>query len=135
MEAVKKKKDNYQYSNLNTSNYDLIMHEVERMYFLSPKPVMFVIQNYNLFEEQINKGYYDKESYKTLMSAYFMREYEWEIENEKIQYVPSDEMAYTLIFESLTKVNDNVVIIIAIINILLTPINTFFFINTSFVLF
>ena len=111
MEAVKKKKDNYQYSNLNTSNYDLIMHEVERMYFLSPKPVMFVIQNYNLFEEQINKGYYDKESYKTLMSAYFMREYEWEIENEKIQYVPSDEMAYTLIFESLTKVNDNVVVL------------------------
>lgn len=106
-----KTKDNYQYSNLNTSRYDLIMHEVDKMYFLSPKPVMFVIQNYDLFEQQIGKDYYDKESYKTLMSAYMMREYEWEIDTENIQYVPSDEIAYTLIFESLTEVNDNVIVL------------------------
>ena len=110
MEALKRK-DNYQYKNLDTNNYDLIMHEVENMYFLSPKAVMFVIQNYDLYEKQASKGYYDGEAYKTLMSAYFMREYEWEIDNENIIYVPSDEMAYTLIFESLTKVNDNVVVL------------------------
>ncbi len=110
MESLKKKY-NYQYSNLDTSKYDLIMHEIEKMYFLSPKSVMFVLQNYNLFEQQINGGYYDKESYKTLMSAHYMREYEWEIEPENIQYVPSDEIAYTLIFESLTKVNDNVIVL------------------------
>lgn len=106
-----KNRNNYQYSNLNTSNYDLIMHEVEKMYFLSPKPIMFVVQNYDLFEKQINAGYYDKESYKALMSAHFMREYEWEIDPETVQYVPSDELAYTMIFESLTKVNDNVVVL------------------------
>ncbi len=105
------KKDNYQYSNLDTGNYDLIMHEVDRMYFLSPKPIMFVLKNYSLFEEQIDKGYYDKESYKSLMSAHFMREYGWEIDVDAIQYVPTDEMAYTLIFEALTKVNDNVVVL------------------------
>ena len=110
MEAVGKKY-NYQYSNLETSKYDLIMHEIDRMYFLSPKPVMFVLKNYSLFEDQINRGYYDKDSYKTLMSAYFMREYDWEIDSDSILYVPSDEMAYTLIFESLTKVNDNVVVL------------------------
>lgn len=106
-----KSKGNYQYSNLNTSKYDLIMHEVDKMYFLSPKPIMFVIQNYGLFEQQVNKNYYDKDSYKVLLSAYFMREYEWDIDVEKIQYVPSDEIAYTLIFESLTEVNDNVVVL------------------------
>lgn len=106
-----KSKDNYQYSNLNTSKYDLIMHEVDKMYFLSPKPIMFVIQNYGLFEQQVNKNYYDRDSYKVLLSAYFMREYEWDIDVEKIQYVPSDEIAYTLIFESLTEVNDNVVVL------------------------
>lgn len=106
-----KSKDNYQYLNLNTSKYDLIMHEVDKMYFLSPKPIMFVIQNYGLFEQQVNKNYYDKDSYKVLLSAYFMREYEWDIDVEKIQYVPSDEIAYTLIFESLTEVNDNVVVL------------------------
>ncbi len=106
-----KHRDNYQYSNLDTSNFDLIMHETEKMYFLSPKPIMFVIQNYNLFEKQINEGYYDKESYKTLMSAYFMREYDWDLDTQNILYIPSDEMAYTLIFESLTKVNDNVVVL------------------------
>ena len=106
-----KKQSNYQYLNLNTSNYDLIMHEVEKMYFLSPKPIMFVIQNYDLFEKQVNAGYYDKDSYKALMSAHFMREYEWDIEPENIQYVPSDEIAYTIIFESLTNVNDNVVVL------------------------
>lgn len=110
MQSVKSK-NNYQYSNLDTNDFDLIMHETEKMYFLSPKPVMFVIQNYNLFEKQINEGYYDKESYKTLMSAYFMREYDWDIDTQNIQYIPSDEMAYTLIFESLTKVNDNVVVL------------------------
>lgn len=78
-----KNKDNYQYSNLNTSKYDLIMHEVDKMYFLSPKPIMFVIQNYGLFEQQVNKNYYDKDSYKVLLSAYFMREYEWDIDVEK----------------------------------------------------
>lgn len=106
-----KTKDNYQYSNLNTSRYDLIMHEVDKMYFLSPKPVMFVIQNYDLFEQQIGKDYYDRESYKALMSAYMMREYDWEVDTENIQYVPSDEIAYTLIFESLTEVNDNVIVL------------------------
>ncbi len=110
MEATKSK-NNYQYSNLDTNDFDLIMHETEKMYFLSPKPVMFVIQNYNLFEKQVSQGYYDKESYKMLMSAYFMKEYEWEIDIQNIQYIPSDEMAYTLIFESLTQVNDNVVVL------------------------
>ena len=109
--GVMNKQTNYQYSNLNTSNYDLIMHEVEKMYFLSPRPIMFVVQNYDLYEKQINAGYYDKEAYKALMSAHFMREYEWDIEPESIQYVPSDEIAYTILFESLTKVNDNVVVL------------------------
>ncbi len=40
-----------------------------------------------------------------------MKEYEWEIDIQNIQYIPSDEMAYTLIFESLTQVNDNVVVL------------------------
>lgn len=106
-----KNRDNYQYSNSDTSEFDLIMHDTDKMYFLSPKSVMFVIQNYNLFEEQVKQGYYDKESYKTLMSAYFMREYGWDLDVNNILYVPSDEMAYTLIFESLTKVNDNVVVL------------------------
>ena len=33
------------------------------------------------------------------------------IDIQNIQYIPSDEMAYTLIFESLTQVNDNVVVL------------------------
>ncbi len=34
MEATKSK-NNYQYSNLDTNDFDLIMHETEKMYFKS----------------------------------------------------------------------------------------------------
>ena len=108
MNAIRNK-SNYQYLNLDIDNYDLIMHEIEKNYFLSPKPIMFILQNYNMYGEE--SRYYDKDSYKPLMSSYFMREHDWELDDEKILYVPSDEMAYTLIFETLTEINDNVVVL------------------------